>query len=65
MPLSAFLSLVGLGVDLGLEEAKPEFYLWVLVICANACGAHLAGYVHFILSVVEYHERIEDPSLFS
>ena len=65
MHLSAFISLVKLGVDLILGEAKPEFCLWALVICANACGARLAGYVHFLLSIVEYHERMEDPSSFS
>ncbi len=65
MPLPALFSLAELGVDLRLEEAKPESCLRVLVICANACKARLAGYVHFMLSVVEYHKRMEDPSSFS
>ena len=65
MPLSAFLSLAELGVDLRLEEANPLSCLRVLVICANACGARLAGYVHFLISIVKYYKRMEDPSSFS
>ena len=58
---SVFLSLAELGVDLILEKVKPEPCLWVLVIYANACGARLVGYAHFLSNVVKYHERMEDP----
>lgn len=65
MLLSVFFSLVGLGVDLGIEEAKSEFYLLVFVIYTNTCKAHLVGYINFILSIVKYYEYIKDPFLFT
>lgn len=63
MHSSVFLFLVERGVDLILEEAKPEPWLWVLVIFANVCGAYLvgSGYVHFLLSIVKYYEQMGDP----
>lgn len=61
MHLSAFFFFTKLGVDLIPEKAKPQPYLYVLLICAKICGARLARFVYCALGAVRYHKRMKDP----